>query len=136
MQPDAGCTHRPEPIDALVSDCPAAGNDAPLAFTENLDRIELNLLAIVQPFHCQSTVEGHRAIEIHFENPMMRADGRGPEGVGIAVQCEFLFQPGLCVLPRKVVSVAGADGISEFFQPPNVGFRDQSALIRSDAEYK
>ena len=91
VEADAGSGDGGESFDSFVADGASLRDGLPLFAVPGFDAELVDALAVVETLHQDGVIEGDRLGEIHFERGMMRASGRGPEGVGVAIESGFFI---------------------------------------------
>jgi hypothetical protein len=71
IQANARRGHGGKAVNSPVSDRVTPGEFFPAFSVPSLNKVMLNVLTIVQPFHRQAVIEGHRLGKINLEKSMM-----------------------------------------------------------------
>ena len=73
-------------VDFFVADCISVDDRHPSIVLPCFDAVTLDGLAFVEPFHCESVVEGDGVRQANLKHRCVRSGGRPPEGRIVSIE--------------------------------------------------
>src|SRR5580658_11054289 len=123
VEANAAGRHRGEDIGLLMTNGVRGGNGLPGTASPHIDGIFLNVLAVVQPLHCQRAIERDGLVEPDLDHRAVRTCGCGPERVRIAIQRCSNIGRSRSMCEGEIMSVALAQRLAKFLETSDVALR-------------